>query len=167
MGITYSTYVGPYARCAITLVDERRMILSCLKKGCANHGQPMSGNKYCPLCSNRILSLEVPYRAPSVDQWDVSERIQERLSSASGDAYSNWSESNLAHLWLPNVRIPEQRDGHLESRCDFFQTPISVVQVANERSAFEEFFAKELAELETAYGSDAVTVEWGIIQYYS
>lgn len=163
----YHTYVGPYVRCAITMVDVKRLQLSCPNTNCHNRGLHINSNMFCPLCGSQIASITVNDRDSSVDQWDVSERIQERLSSASGDAYSDWSEANLAHLWLPNVRIPDQRDGHLESRCDFFQTPISVVQVANERSTFERFFAKELAELGTAYGSDAVTVEWGIIQDYN
>lgn len=165
MSITYSTYVGPYVRCVITLVEQKSLYLGCANPACEYHRKRLT-TKFCQACGKLIESLTLVEIVPSVDQWDVSEELDQKLSSPTGDEYDNWMRANLTQLWLPNWRTP-WRDGRLEEREDFALVPIATEQIANEVRAFQEFFATELAALVVQYGAGHVRMEWGVIQDYS
>jgi hypothetical protein len=165
MSITYRTYVGPYARCAITLVDTKKLQIGCANTACEYYGKNYK-TKFCQACGQPIGSITHIEQEPSVDQWDVSEQLEERLTTPGGDEYDRWMRANLAQLWIPNVRS-SWRSGHLEEREDFALVPISADQVINEQLAFQEFFTTEFAALMVRYGADNVRIEWGVIQDYS
>lgn len=164
MSISYETYVGPYARCANGTKEENQQYISCPNADCENHQKALR-TPYCEKCGTKVQSLTRTFTAEAVDAWDVGEKIDDRLTTPGDDAHMTWSEENHAHLWMPNVSTP-WRNGHLEERADFFLQEIQLGDCATEISAFADFFAPELTALRAAYGANAVSIHWGIIQYY-
>lgn len=164
MSISYETYVGPYVRCAVGTKEEKQAYISCPNAECPNHGMALR-TPYCEKCGAKVQSLTRTFTAEAVDAWDVREKIDDRLTIPGGDAHMTWCEENHAHLWMPNVPTP-WRDGHLEERADFFLQEIQIGEPAGEMLAFADFFAPELTTLRATYGVNAVSIHWGIIQYY-
>ena len=165
MSITYRAYVGPYVRCAVTMVDTPQTRNACLNPSCTMHDR-YSSAPFCHLCGSKNGEIAYIEQKPSVDQWDIQERPLWRLAGLSGDGYDTWMRESLAQIWIPNHRTL-WRDGHLENRVDFSLEPITAEQVTTEQSAFQDFFAAEMAVLIVQYGADNVTVEWGVIQDYN
>lgn len=165
MSIDYSTYVGPYVRCAVGTKKERASRQTCPNVACPNMGAHLKG--FCPLCGSAIAEVPYTYLVSAVDTYDLQEAIHERLTDANGDAYHEWVRENAAHLWKPNVAWASLRDPHLDSRTDFNLQDITADLVRAELAQFEVFFADDLATFRTAYGEASVTVRWGVIQDYS
>lgn len=163
MSIDYSTYVGPYVRCEVGAKESTQERQSCTNIACSNSGLYMT-ESYCPQCGTQIGPITVRYMSDAVDAWDIVEAIHERLTTAHGDAYVDWSRANSTHLWKPNVGDIGR---HLEGKEDYYLADITAERLAEERIAFEEYFAPELAQLRAAYGEAAVSVRWGVIQDYS
>lgn len=162
MSIDYSTYVGPYVRCAVGTKESAEERQSCTNIACSNSGLHMT-ESYCPQCGIQIGPITVRRMSDAVDDGDIRDAIDERLVTASGDAYMDWAKANSSHLWKPNVGDIGR---HLEGKEDFYLADITAERVENERVGFEEYFAPELAKLRSAYGEAAVSVRWGVIQYY-
>jgi hypothetical protein len=138
---------------------------ACANTACQGHQEQFTRGLFCSLCGSPIADIAYSITVDSVDQYDVSEQIHERLCAPSGDAYQNWVPQNNAHLWKPNINYGG-RNGHLESREGFALVLLRPNDVLNERDIFAAFFASDLARLRQVYGDDAVMVEWGIIQDY-
>lgn len=163
MSITYSTYVGPYARCAVEKEPKTVLQITCPNTACANHGKDMR-QPFCGLCAAKVASLPHIELDFAIDHWDVSEEIGEALCGPHGDEYHRWSERESAHLWLPNKTMPG-RDPHLEEREDFALFEIGEKQPAAEILQFQITFESELKTLRERYGN--LSLHWGIIQDYS
>lgn len=163
MGIHYSTYVGPYVRCAVGVEEVVEQIRACTNPTCPDHKQHVS-SAFCRLCGSPVG--DVPYRVvrDAVDDWEIREAINERLTTASGDGYFRWRRENHAHIWVPNVAAP-WRDCRLEERADFNLVEIASEQVTEELAAFRRYFYPEIATLTERYGS--ISIHWGVIQDYS
>lgn len=162
MSISYRTYVGPYARCAVERVEKTVMQITCPNVECANHGESMR-QPYCDRCGTRVSSLPHTELTDAVDDYDVSEAIDEALCTPSGGGYATWVEQHGAHLWLPNRRMPG-RDPSLEEREAFALFEIGEKQRDAEILQFQITFEDALRELRTRYGN--LTLHWGIIQDY-
>jgi len=165
MSISYGIYVGPYARCAVGTKEAQRLHITCPNAGCANHGKDVR-SEFCGRCGARVESLPQAYTDDMVDQWDIRERIDDRLRSPGGDGYMRWVDEHRAHLWIPNVGMPG-RDMHLEAHEDFALYDFTPGLVQVETAQFGIFFGPELAILHGAYGASAVSLHWGVIQDYS
>lgn len=165
VSIDYSTYVGPYVVCAVNLWGVSRSRRSCPNPTCKNHGAYMPAG-FCPTCGTAVSDVRFSEQEFAVDDDDLREQIDERLVTAHGGAYAEWTHTNSAHLWKPNVAWASLRDPHLD-RTDFNLQDITADLVQAELAQFESFFAPELAQLRTAYGEAAVSVRWGVIQDYS
>jgi hypothetical protein len=163
MSTTYSTYVGPYARCAVERVPVTRMQITCPTEGCKNHGEGMR-RPFCDLCGAKVASLPYIEMDFAIDHWDVSEEIDEALCNPGGDEYHRWTEANAAHLWIPNRSMPG-RDPRLEEREAFALFEIEEKQLAAEILQFQVTFEDALAQVRERYGN--LTLHWGIIQDYS
>lgn len=162
MSFSYSTYVGPYAVCAVGRRTTTEAWRSCPNAGCPNYGTHMPPG-FCPHCGAPVDDTAFPVVVDAVDDDEVRKYIDERLATPSGDAYHDWARENSAHLWLPNVGDIGR---HLDSREAFGLHRIQPADIHNETHAFEGYFAAELAHLRTAYGEAAVSVRWGVIQDY-
>lgn len=165
MSIDYGTYVGPYIECRVETVQVTKTRKACTNRACKNHERQVSGSAFCNLCGSPIGPVEYTEPEHAVDQWDLSDAINETLTSAHGDGYYRWNREQGIHLWKPNVDTGG-RDYHLESQEDFALFEIAPDQPAAEVVAFEAQFAAELARFRVAYGDSAVRVKWGIIQDY-
>lgn len=163
MSTDYSTYIGPYVQCTVRQIETIEMRRTCPSVSCASHGRTLSAD-FCHVCGGHIRDVAFPVIVDAVDTYDLQEAIDERLADVSGDAYSEWSRENKAHLWKPNIGDVGR---HLDSREPFALHRITPTDMHDELHAFEEYFAPELATLRTAYGEAAVSVYWGIIQDYS
>lgn len=165
MSIDYRTYVGPYVRCAVGTKEIQALRIACPNAECPNHTREMR-TPYCDRCGARVGSVEHTVTVDAVDVWDMREALNDTLATPSGDAYMRWAEANHAHLWISNVAVP-MRDPHLESRVDFALFEITSTRVVAELDTFRRQFQNEILQLIAAYGGDAVTLHWGIVQDYS
>jgi hypothetical protein len=161
MGISYKTYVGPYVHCAAQVID-----VTVVRRGCTNAAcvGAYGGGPFCSRCGSPIGDRPIATRAHAVDAWEVSNTLNERLSTPGGDAYVEWAELNESHLWLPNV--PYGRNGHLEEYADFALVPLTAGAIALDLTTFASAFADDLRTLREIYGADAVNVYWGVVQHY-
>ena len=166
MGFSHDTYVGPYVRCAVAVIDKPELRRSCTNIACAKYGQwAPSDTAFCSRCGAPVGDVPHIARRHAVDEWDVREAIRERLTTAHGDAYDTWSIDNGVHLWKPNIAT-DGRDYHLKSGMDFYHIEIAPRQIEEEIAQFIQQFAAELDTLQMLYGTASVAVEWGIIQDY-
>lgn len=163
MSTDYSTYVGPYVRCEVGVREVAGSYPGCPNLDCREF-QKERHAAFCPVCGTPIIPLPYMTEVDAVDAWDITEAIQERLTTANGDSYAKWSKEHRAHLWKPNV---SDIGRHLKDRWDFYLSDITAGRVEDERVAFEEYFAPELAALRIAYGEAAVSIRWGVIQDYT
>lgn len=163
MSIDYSTYVGPYVRCEVGVKKVAGSFPGCPTPDCREF-QKERHAAFCSACGAPIIPLPYETEVDAVDAWDITEAIQERLTTAHGDAYMDWSQVNMAHLWMPNTGGIGR---HLEGKEDFSFDDITAEIVAVEIAAFTTFFATELSALIAAYGDGRVVVRWGVIQDYS
>lgn len=162
MSIDYSTYVGPYARCAAAQEPKTQLRIACLNPQCASHAQGQR-TKFCSLCGSPVGTVPHTVLDDAVSEWDVRESIDERLCTPGGDAYYEWKRTEHAHLWKPNIgKIGRRLDGREAFNLD----EIATEQPAREIAQFQEFFAADLETLRAAYGAGAVTLHWGVIQDY-
>ena|ERR1051325_3855591 len=166
MSIDYHTYVGPYTQCRVAFVDTPSYQVGCPNAGCSRSARPSIGDRHCRHCGATIERVEITEQRAAVDAWALVDVIGQTLTNASGDAAADWSREQGAHLWYANVAT-EGRDYHLETPEDFFVCEIAPGQIQDEIAAFERQFAGELAIFRAHYGTDAVSVRWGIIQDYS
>jgi hypothetical protein len=166
MSIDYGIYVGPYVECKVQSIEVTKTRKACTKRGCPNHEREISGSAFCNLCGSPIGAVEYVETEQAVDDWPLTEAINERLTTTHGDAYYTWGRKQGIHLWKANVSTGG-RDYHLESREDFALYEIAPDQIGSEVAAFEQQFARELAIFREAYGAGAVRVAWGVIQDYS
>lgn len=164
MSIDYSTYVGPYVRCAVERVPVKNLKIACLNVACKNHERYHNGHTFCPVCGSKIGTVEHTEIEDAIDQWDVREEIDEALCNPGGDEYLRWIEANSAHLWMPNQAMPG-RDPRLESREPFSLAEITAKQLDTEITQFQITFEDALRELKERYGN--LTLHWGVIQDYS
>lgn len=165
MGMSHSVYIGPYVRCVVERTTETTWKATCPNGACPNNGREAhEGERYCVMCGTAISQVAEVETVDAVDRWDVSEAISERLRVPGGDGYWRWSQKESVHLWLPNVGWGG-RDGYLD--MDDFQvfTPTADTP-ADEMRQFVFFFAPELGVLRERYGNSAVTMAWGVVQYY-
>lgn len=165
MSIDYRTYVGPYVRCAVGTKQIQALRIACPNAECLNHTRGLRAS-YCDLCGARVGNIEHTVTVDAVDVWDMRETIDDALTTPSGDAYMRWVEAERAHLWIPNRAMPG-RDPHLESHIDFALSEIMPTRVQAELGGFRRQFQNEILQLIAAYGGDAVTLHWGIVQDYS
>jgi len=165
MSIDRGIYVGPYVECRVETVQVTKTRKACTNRTCQNHTRIISA-AFCGLCGSPVKPVEYVTPEHSVDQWAMVEAISERLSSASGDAYSEWSETHNLHLWKPNKHM-EGREMHLDPHEDFRADPVTPEMVIQEMTLFTLQFSAELAKFQEVYGETAVQVKWGVIQDYT
>ncbi len=166
MSISYHTYVGPYLHCRVAYIDTPAYQVGCPSAGCPRYARPSSGDRHCRHCGAAIERIPTTEQRAAVDAWALGNVIGETLTRAHGDAASDWSRLQGAHLWYANVAT-EGRDYHLETPEDLFVCEITAGQIREELTAFEWQFAREIALFREQYGADAVSLRWGIIQDYS
>lgn len=164
MSIDYRIYVGPYVRCTVDPVPVTKLRVSCNTPGCKNNGKPMR-EPYCALCGKHVATQSYVELGQAIDEWDISEAINETLHSAHGDEYARWSVEHNAHLWMPNRPI-DLAAGHLETPTDFALMNIGTNTVADEIMRFANTFPGEIAYLQEQYGMANVQILWGVIQDY-
>lgn len=167
MGISYRTYVGPYAVCKVEIVDKPHYKRVCINQTCKRYHEQSAGRggQYCSHCGTLTADVNFPEREPAIDSWHVAEQIFERLTTPGGDAYFLEVRKTGRELWMPNVQIEGmERDPHLEEREDFYE--VAIKSPAQEVLAFETTFVFELDFLRITYGHNNVYVTWGIIQDY-
>lgn len=155
MSVDHNLYVGPYAVCQNSEITGARSIALCSKKSCKNYKQELTSH-FCPDCGSEVNESRIPVAIRSVNtqNLDVKSRLYSPDDIDSGD---------LTDIWLPNVKYDVARRDidHLNGAV-----PLSVDHLA-EVDLFIKAFRPELAALETAYGKESVSVQWGIVGYYS
>lgn len=161
----YSMYVGPYAQCKVGTTTEEEPFLGCTNTKCINATRDLP-TKFCPDCGAprgeriRMLTVDV------VDDYDVGELLHNLLRTPSGDGYLAWSQQHHMHLWIINGSSRLERDPWLDTKASFFYCPLDPTRIAQEIANFTAYFVSAIETLRTIYGSDAVTVGWGILQDY-
>jgi hypothetical protein len=168
MSISYRTYVGPYVRCTVETIEVEKQRRACTNVACAMHKSNIWSieAKHCHLCGSAIRDVTYLERGDAVNDWDVMEAVEERLSPAFGAAYAKWSVEHRAHIYVANVTT-EGRDCHLEERQDFALVEITPLGIIEELTRFKVQFADELLTMRKMYGISAVSLHWGVLQDYN
>jgi hypothetical protein len=167
MSTSYRTYVGPYVRCAVGIVEVAVEKRGCTNAVCENHRRTLrvADATYCHKCGAAIGPVLYAETRDAVRAWEVLEAIDERLTDGSGDAYLRWVEKERAHIWVANVSVPG-RDYQLDE-TDFALIEITPDQIRAELALFEHHFAGELITLSDLYGPGAISLHWGVVQDYT
>lgn len=165
MGMSYSTFVGPYAHCTTLTRPAEKEVKVCPKRGCrfAKIANPMSDeNKFCPQCGAvaKVKSVKIKGVVDEVvDAYDVMEATNERL-------YPHGNHRTEGeHIFVSNnTKSPgislERGDGVGEIK------QYDGVVIDQEISAWRDRHAKDLDILYEHYGEDRVEVRWGLLASY-
>ncbi len=165
MSIDYNTYVGPYVRAVFQMEPSTQIDHACTNVDCKNHTRSYMTNAFCEFCGSPIGDIVRTTIKPSVDGWELTEEINERLTIAHGDAALEWSEQNRVHLWKANYKYGG-RNSHLDSHEDFHLEEITPAMITDDVARFTAFFEDAIDTLRARYGEDAISIHWGIIQDY-
>jgi hypothetical protein len=141
------------------------MRTACINVDCKNHRERFTRGLFCAICGSAIQDMPTTVMADSVDDYTVSQLIDERLHIPSGDAYSEWATSHGFHVWKPNIDYGG-RNGNLESRESFALIQLNGMQIATDIDNFTAAFAGEIDVMRQVYGEHALVIEWGVIQDY-
>lgn len=168
MGIDYTTYHGPYARCKTTKVESAKTKRTCSRESCSQYEREVydKNTKFCVQCGSTIQDRQVLVLVDNVSAHEIRETLlAEALVTPGGDSFSVWMRDNNTHLWLANRRPPDARKWSFYPRETIQHTPVTPDLIAAEIEQFNTFFEKELTLLRQEYGEDNVVVEWGLIHY--
>jgi len=162
MSVSSSVYCGPFVCCKETLVSVYQEKTGCCQKGCLCFHKPLMDYqkvKFCPQCGSRINTWQVEGTKPKVTPYKI------------------WGD--LMPLNHVNVRkeghavlVPyEQRGEPRQFRYYMRDYPSVCVSLVGQETQDKEIawlrdaFAKEIKDLEEAYGQDHVTVSWGLLMW--
>lgn len=84
MGISYQTYVGPYIRCSVGQAQTTATRNACTNSNCTMHTRECRSS-FCGVCGSPIGTVEYPVTKAAIDQWEVIEELNERLTNPSGE----------------------------------------------------------------------------------
>lgn len=167
MGIDYTTNLGPYVECKTEMVDIEKTIRACTswKCGLYEHRVSDTDTQFCIRCGSPIGLVPHIEKINKVDTEDVIDEMDDALMIPGGDDFYNWSEKYAVDLWLPNGYRPNEK-----VRIFSFD-PMESIQYAEithemidvEITEFNNQYSKSLDILRKHYGSEKVTVKWGLI----
>jgi len=161
MGVSATCYSGPYIKAKIELKKTPYDVNACPKVECRNYRKDSSSVKFCDSCGSEITKQTRTKMSPTVDWWDLTEKMHEALSVRQND-----SAPKDFNLYVPNHgRGQKRKHSFSPDYTDYFF--LESVEPEAEIAWFKEMFADEIKAVEEAYGSDKVTIGWGIISYLS
>lgn len=171
MGISTSSYIGPYVVCKTHKVPSVENIRTCSDPSCKKYSERYWGDstKFCPDCGTKILEREKPIQIDNANYWEVQQLIQESLCVPSGDSFHEILEEKSQHIWIANRTVPDcARNFWFNSRdYDTSLTEITPEMCQDETQKFKLFFEKEIEILRAEYGEENVSVHWGYLSWVS
>lgn len=166
MGIDYSLYIGPYARCKVGEVMVSETIRTCSNADCVLYKDTGIGfRKFCSECGSQVKDRQVPAIGLVVDVEDLRDEINDRLVTPSGSDFCDWMQKNKTHVWISNITNVKGLYWSSDPTCDTSLTVMDPDVIFKEVTVFRQFFQKELTVIEKAYGKDNFSIEWGVINY--
>jgi len=169
MGIDYTTYMGPYARCKTSKVPATEKISTCSNEQCKEHPTKIwdKKKKFCEGCGSPIQERDIPIQVDNVNAYELRMSIKESLYDVPGDSWRFWMRENNTHVWLANQRVSGARGFSFDPEGNIQFIPVTPELMAAEIKLFIEHYTKELDVLRQAYGEDNVEIQWGLIHYIS
>ena len=154
MGMSLSTYIGPFALAECNVVKEQKRALNACrrKEGCTGYAYSRpDGENFCPYCKEPLTDFlyTTDKQVSSVSYWDVAEAIEEALFA------SEQEPGKVA--WMPN-RYLNIKEIDLDREC------IELVDHAAIKLDIDTFtaaFKEELTYLKSQYRK--VEVVWGVV----
>lgn len=157
MGISYSSYVGPYIKAYNPLKDSNETHYTCSNEKCLNFKKDMS-SEYCPKCGNKICLAERTCETKiDFDVWQISNRLNEVIIEYKPDGFEDFD------FFIPIV-------SNLGLHFDCKYTSVSPIEGAvpgMEINNLKLKFKSEINDIEAVFGKDAVTIEWGVLVWQS
>jgi hypothetical protein len=163
MGMSYTTYVGPFARCRYHMVDSSEKQWQCTKDG--KHGRWISREeKFCRVCGSPMADVAVPTKIASVDHWEVFSKAgldEDPMAEMHGEG-AELGAKLLEHWYCANHNRKPPREFSIDGRdkCGLYAADIDM---AAEMEWLKTAFGMEISALMAAY--DNVEITWGIIHY--
>lgn len=161
MGMNKSIYVGPYLKAKNNLVKAPKSLHTCDTPKCKRHMTEISTQEeHCWACGQKLVTKQVDNTKERISDWDVSEKIQEKLSSFMRES----SPDRLSHYWVPNIVKTAPRKMNI-----YFDDAIeqSNIDSDKEKEWFKQNFKQEIETLESIYGKENLTLHWGVLGTYS
>lgn len=167
MGISCTTYIGPYVSCKTHLVDETRTKRTCSNEKCNKYESEIGTKNFCDTCGAPIESREYTVEVANVDRHEVGEQLlSQALTTPWGDYMSLWMKNTNQHIWLANGSIPNQvRKLSHDAKSDEYTFPVDQELITAELNLFSDRFEKEIELLRQEYGPFNVSLHWGVVHY--
>lgn len=156
MGVNYYLYVGPFVKCKQQTV-ERDVDL----EGCAKCRREHTCS-FCSKCGSERSTYTVKMKAKNVDCGDIEEAFEQaRLDYVAFSEID--AEKPEGELWLiPNLF---EAPGRLCDAKDDLVIEHDDIEPEDDMKTLEAMYPKHFNVLRDLYGSEYVTMSWGIITY--
>lgn len=165
MGVDYGVYLGPYAVASFHMVTVAVEARTCINPECKNRGDSFAVSKFCPECGSAITTIGRETPRPSVDPWEVAEKIGGALHLPLGDNFADEMDKMMAHLWLPNRTNDGVGWTGFDPRRVVQNVRVAHNRIDHETARFLSYYSEALSALRAAYGPDKVVIDWGLISY--
>ena len=173
MGIECQAYIGPFAVCRNTIIEDTVTIRCCnsdpvwqCEKRTVRVYDP--DVNFCPVCGAAIAETSIPQKRKLVKVQEITEALQDRLMETNeyGFSIAPWEKEELIDVWICNMR------GHafgrsLNPQSKSFCFIPSQQDPEKTKATFEAEYADEIAHLREAYGPESVKIEWGFLNWMS
>ena len=155
MSIDRNIYLGPYLACTFKLVDRTKDYAGCPKCKKSIH------TKHCPDCGSPKGMYQDTKTVPSVDEWKVSEDVNECFSMATSSAKRLKNE----HIWVINRSVGfEDRKLHLEDVGELC-LDVNSLNIEKELAWFCMNYNSELLEIGASY--ESTEIKFGLVVWCS
>lgn len=165
MGMYRSEYLGPYIECQTTKVAAQKQIRACVTDGCSHKNKYVydSSTKFCPNCGGPIQNTLIDVEMTAVaDPRQLCEDEGFAIGAFMGEA---WDVDETTHIFVPER--PGPRVLSVDVDATGILADIEATDIIQERAWIETSFARELGVLREKYGTDNVSVRWGLLVTYS
>lgn len=159
MGVSYTTYVGPYIRCQNTRIGARAKVRGCPNKECPRFAKQESAH-FCGTCGTKIEDVEVFVKHKKVSVGDMIEALDQRMTCLNGNT-SGWPDKDV-DIWTPNVKVEGLRRCWLDEHF-IGEQKITAEQITQEMFLLMTGMAPEMDMLSKAYGSENTKLFWGVV----
>ncbi len=104
MSLSYTTNIGVYVACKVHKVSSTEEVTTCSNPKCEHFEHLWQQGKFCSVCGKAIKKRQRPIEEDSVDLFDMSGLIKEKLHWPAGDSMSTMMSKNNVHYWMSNMK---------------------------------------------------------------
>jgi hypothetical protein len=172
MGVTRTTYCGPYVECKVSKTTPTFEKWRCSNPACEQHTIDSHHYevKFCSKCGSAFKIVEVAEEVDAVNRWELEEEIEAALGQPFG-AFEFELKAQGRHIWVGNKDPEDIGDKPIRSSfvCNEEEslTELQAADIDSQLKQFHRIYDEELKRLRSAYGPANVQVKWGIVRSVS